>query len=156
MDFRAKVAMFGHMGVEANPGAMSEDEREILKAHIAIYKQWRDVLHSGKVSVVGCDDPGVYGWLVCVENRGIALVAQKLHARSFEVAPVRLGGLVPHKRYKIRLLDPWPKMAARRLANPERWRDGMVLSGKVLAEAGLALPLNLPETAWLIALELAD
>ena len=156
MDFRAKVAMFGHMGIEADPGAMSEDDRKNLTAHIAIYKQWRDALHSGKLTVVGCNDPGIYGWFVWAKNRGIALVAQTIHAQNFEVPPVRLTGLEPLQRYKIKLIEPWPELAARRLANPDRWRDGMVLSGQVLAVAGLALPLTLPETAWLISVELAN
>ena len=47
MDFRAKVAMFGHMGVEADPARMTDKERSTLAAHIALYKQWRGVLHSG-------------------------------------------------------------------------------------------------------------
>ena len=98
----------------------------------------------------------VYGWLAWAETRGIALVAQTIHAQNFEVPPVRLTGFEPLQRYKIKLIEPWPELAARRLANPRRWRDGMVLSGQVLAEAGLALPLNLPETAWLISVELVN
>ena len=84
------------------------------------------------------------------------MVAQTVHAQSFEVPPVRLTGLEPLQRYKIKLIEPWPELATRRLANPDGWRNGMVLSGQVLAEAGLALPLNLPETAWLISVELVN
>ena len=155
MDFRAKVAMFGHMGVEADPAAMSEEERASLTTHIAIYKQWRDVLHSGTLTVVDCDDAAVYGWFAWGENRGLAVVAQTQHATRFEVPPVRLTGLSPQSRYQIKLVEPWPKLAARHLANPDCWRDGLTLSGQVLAESGLALPLTLPESAWLISVELA-
>lgn len=156
MDFRAKVAMFGHMGIEANPAEMSEDECKILAGHIVIYKQWRDVLHSGELTVVGCDDLGAYGWFVWAEDRGLALVAQTIHADNFEVQPIRLTGLAPLQRFKVRLLEPWPELAAHRLAKPDQWRDGIILSGQVLATTGMALPLNLPETAWLISVELAD
>ena len=31
--------------------------------------------------------------------------------------------------------------------------EGLIVSGRALAEIGLALPLHLPETAWLIAVE---
>jgi len=40
MDFRAKIAMFGHMSVEADPVAMTPADRTSLAAHIALYKEW--------------------------------------------------------------------------------------------------------------------
>ena len=61
MDFRAKVAMFGHMGVEADPARMTEDERRVLAAHIALYKAWRGVLHGGRLFAVETGSPSLHG-----------------------------------------------------------------------------------------------
>ena len=47
MEFRAATAMFGHMGVEANLLEMSESDVATLKRAIALYKEYRDDLHSG-------------------------------------------------------------------------------------------------------------
>ncbi|WP_416830908.1 MAG: alpha-galactosidase [Erythrobacter sp.] len=153
MDFRAKVALFGHMGVEADPGAMSEAEREVLKAHIALYKQWREVLHSGDLHFLDHPDPAVYTQIVVGDTSALALAAQTGFSGEFDAAPVRLKGLDPEAHYRVTLLLPWPQKAALYLPNKRHWRDGFSLSGRSLMTQGLALPLTHPETAWLIALE---
>ena len=153
MDFRAKVAVFGHMGVEADPGRMSDKERECLAAHIALYKAWRGVLHAGTLHRLAHPDPNVTGMLVIHDNKALALVAQTTFSPVFDVAPLRLAGLEPQARYRVTLPEPWPPKARHYLANPDAWRDGVILSGTALMTHGLALPLTHPETAWLIALE---
>ncbi len=153
MDFRAKIAMFGHMGVEADPRAMNDDERAVLAAHIALYKDWRAVLHTGDLWRLEHPDPGVSGLMVTHGAKALALAAQTAFAAQFDVAPLRLKGLDPLAMYRVTLPEPWPLKAQSHLANPECWRAGMILSGTALMRQGLALPLTHPETAWLVALE---
>lgn len=155
MDFRAKVAMFGHMGVEADPATMDEAERALLSRHISLYKDWRSVLHDGELLMLDCPTPHVSGWLAVHGDRALALVAQTAYTADYEAAPVRLPGLPRGSRWRVTLPDPWPAHAARRLAEPARWREGLVLSAEALAAQGLALPLTWPQTAWLVALERA-
>ena len=47
MDFRCAVALFGHMGVEADVRKLEATERASLTRWISLYKEWRGVLHSG-------------------------------------------------------------------------------------------------------------
>ena len=156
MDFRAKVAMFGHMGVEADPGSMTDGEREALRAHIALYKSWREALHGGVLVRLDHPDPGVSALLAVAGHRGFALVAQTRVAATYDIAPVRMAGLDPEARYRVTLPEPWPRKVMHYLADPESWREGHVLSGRALMERGIALPLAFPETAWLVALERMD
>jgi alpha-galactosidase len=153
MDFRAKVALFGHMGVEADPRAMSSAEREVLAAHIALYKQWREVLHSGRHWRLDHPDAGVFAQMVTHEGKSLAVAAQTGFSPIFDAAPVRLKGLEPDAFYRVTLPLPWPEKPALYLPDERRWRDGFTLSGRALMTQGLALPLTHPETAWLIALE---
>ncbi len=153
MDFRAKVALCGHMGVEADPAAMSDSERDTLARHIAIYKQWRNVLHSGKLTELESADAGVFGWFSWDGQQGLALAAQTRFADDFNAPPVRLPGLALEGLYRVSLIEPWPIRAAGYLPNQDKWRSGYSMSGRALAEIGLALPLHLPETAWLILVE---
>lgn len=155
MDFRAKVAMFGHMGVEADPAKMSGEERDLLAAHIAHYKEWRGLLHSGALHHLAHPSPTIFGQVVVSEEKALALVAQTAFADDYNVPPVRLPGLEAEQFYRVTLLRPWPVKAARYLTNPKIWEAGLMLSGTALAESGLALPLAHPETAWLIVLEKA-
>jgi alpha-galactosidase len=153
MDFRAKVAVFGHMGVEADPARMTEKERATLAAHIALYKDWRAVLHSGALWRLDHPDPNVTGMIVTHENKALALAAQTAFSPVFDAVPLRLAGLDPAAGYRVTLPEPWPPKARHYLANADAWREGLTLSGAALMTHGLALPLTHPETAWLIALE---
>lgn len=153
MDFRAKVAMFGHMGVEAEPAAMTASERASLAAHIALFKEWRHVLHSGALTQLADGREGLFGWLALTASTGLALVAQTHQSSAYELPPVRFPGLNPDACYRARLLKPWSRKAARALAQPELWAQGVTLSGQTLARCGISLPLSQPETAWLVLLE---
>jgi alpha-galactosidase len=153
MDFRAKVALFGHMGIEADPGAMTEPERAVLAKHIALYKEWREVLHSGVLHQLAHPDPAVFAQMVVGEKRSLAVAVQTRFAPDFDAAPVCLAGLNPHARYRVTLPLPWSAKATLYLPNWQSWREGITLSGQALMSQGLALPLTHPETAWLIALE---
>lgn len=156
MDFRAKVAIFGHMGVEADPARMTDTERECLAAHIALYKQWRGVLHAGALHHLAHPDEGVTAMMVTHEDKALALAAQTAFSPVFDAAPVVLKSLDPQARYRVTLPDPWPPRARHYLAHADAWREGLILSGTALMTQGLALPLTHPETAWLIALERLD
>ncbi|MEM1195646.1 MAG: alpha-galactosidase [Pseudomonadota bacterium] len=153
MDFRAKIAMFGHMGVETDPRSMNEADRAVLAAHIALYKRWRGLLHNGDLTRLEHPDPGISGLMVTHQNQGLAMVAQTGFSAPFDAAPVRLVGLDPQSLYRVTLPEPWPARASLYLAKPGQWRDGLILSGGALMTQGIALPLTHPETAWLIALE---
>lgn len=153
IDFRAKVALFGHMGVEADPGAMSAHEREVLAAHIALYKAWRGVLHGGDWFALTHPDPGIFAQIVVQGDKALAVAAQTSFSPTFDAAPLRLAGLEPDTFYRVTLPRPWPGKASLYLADWQAWEAGLTLSGAALMQHGLALPLTHPETAWIIALE---
>ena len=158
MDFRAKLAMFGHMGIEADPAAMTADERATLAAHVALYKAHRGWLHRGVQSALDFADPGMFGTMIRSADgrRALALAGRVDMAADYESAPVRLVGLNRDRRFRLTLVEPWPERAARALGDAAAWRAGPVMSGALLADHGLFLPLSLPETAWLVLAEAAD
>ena len=153
MDFRAAVATLGHMGVEADPATMAPDERATLASAIARYKEWRDVLHGGEARELDLPLVGAFGHLIQGKERSMALVASTQFARAFNAPRIRLPGFERTERFRVRLLEPWPAKAARYLHDPQGWRDGRLLSGAVLADSGLAVPLTHPHSAWLIGIE---
>jgi len=153
MDFRAKVAMFGHMGVEANPGAMSAADRDCLAAHIAVYKQWRDVLHQGQLWQLAPSGSSIHALLAMRHDRGLALIAQTRQADTYDMPPIRFCGLDDDALYRVALVAPWRTRALAALSDPELYTNGFTLSGRALRQAGISLPLQYPETAWLVSLE---
>lgn len=154
MDFRAKVALFGHMGVELDPSRLDARDKETLARHIALYKEHRALLHSGR-AFSWDGEGGVDARMVLAQDgsEALALLAQSQTAAFATSAPIRFPGLEPGARYAVRLLEPWPRVAARRLADADAWRGLRLLTGDVLLDSGLRLPLAEPETAWLVHFE---
>jgi alpha-galactosidase len=152
MDFRAKVALFGHMGVELDPRRLSVDESRVLQAHIALYKSHRALLHSGAFRAWTSDDGAEARMVINAEkSEAIALFARAGAAPFATAAPVRLPGLDPKAIYHITLPQPWPQRAMQRLSSADQnaWRVGREVSGAFLMAHGISLPLADPETAWL-------
>ncbi len=149
MDFRAKVAMFGHMGVEADPAAMTAADRATLAVHIDCYKRYRDILHNGVMTELTFDDPGLFGTMIEHRGRALALVARTDMSCDYNAAPVRFPGLQPDMRYIITfpLGDH---------DDPPNGVGNWTLSGRMLGEAGLVLPLSRPATAHIVYLERMD
>lgn len=156
MALRARVAMFGHMGVESDPRMLGEEDRQILAAHIELYKRHRKLIHTGRHLRWRTDD-GAEAWISVSPSadEALLLACRSEVARYAESAPVRIGGLDRASRYRVRLCPPWPKIASRRLHDPDGWRDGRTFSGEALSEIGLRLPLADPLAAWLVHLERA-
>jgi alpha-galactosidase len=157
MALRAKIAMFGHMGVEADPAKMTDGERAVLKAHIALYKRLRHLVEAGAFSVGGQSDPGVRAWQLTAPDRGeaLALIFRLDESVKPFTPPTPLRGLDPNTDYRLTLLEPWPKAAAALMRKADVWRGRPVLRGALLMQHGVTLPLVHPGTAWLIHLEKA-
>ena len=155
LGFRARAALFGHMGVEVDPRPLSGADRAELAEHIACYKRYRGLLHQGRLWRFGFGDPGGFGQIV-VAGDGSEALAQLVRtgqAPFAHAAPVRLPGLRSEAQYRVELVEPWPEIAAAHLKNPDFWRSRPVIGGGALGEVGLRLPLAWPETIWLVHLE---
>ncbi|SFR70495.1 alpha-galactosidase [Agromyces sp. CF514] len=153
LSFRMITALFGSAGIEWNLAEAAPHEREAVAGWIALFKRERGFLHSGVV-VRGDDaDPGVLGHGVVAPDGSRALYARVAldSAETALPAPARIPGLDPDRRYRVRPVEvggPPPVIAD---APPPWWAAGeVVLSGRVLGETGLAMPLLAPENALLL------
>lgn len=155
IDFRARVAMFAHFGVEADPAKLMPAEREALAAHITDYKRWRHLIHSGVQYYIDHDDPGVTAQIIVAADgtEALALAARIDQAGNAVSPPMRLPGLDATACYRVTLQEPWPQSAAHQLGEPDFWRSRPLLEGASLMQVGLRLPVVHPETAWLVHLE---
>jgi len=146
MSFRAKVAIFGHMGVEADPATLSNEDRATLAAHIAFYKDFRDLLHTGDMHELGFAEPGLSGTLIKQGDQALALVARTDFAGDYNAPPIRFPGLDPASRYAVTF-----PLATGTCATAE-----YQLSGQMLASSGIVLPLTRPASALLILFDRLD
>ncbi|MBB5778968.1 alpha-galactosidase [Nonomuraea jabiensis] len=145
--FRAITSLFAHFGLELDLTALDDAETASLASWIALYKHYRELLHSG--TLVRDEHPSTGRWLTGVVTPELALYSVAAVRRSREEPAGRMTfpGLDPARRYAIRLVGP----DRDDLGNPPRWLDSpAVFGGATLATIGVRLPSLLPETAMLI------
>jgi alpha-galactosidase len=108
---RAAVAVFGVLGYELDPTALSAPERAAISEQIAFYKQHRDLLQRGRfLRLVGPDGDGPtndVAWMCVSDDRSHAVVGF-YRVLQRPVAPsirLRLRGLSSGARYRV---TTWP------------------------------------------------
>lgn len=154
--FQASVALFGHFGLELDPTMLEEDDAATLRRWIGHYKRFRPLLHGGVSSEIGCDDPGLVAQAVVSSDGAEALVLCARVATSLHLIPppLRIGGLDPAARFRIRLIETTGEAARTTRAETAFLRGApAVLSGAALAASGVQLPGLAPESSALFHLE---
>lgn len=153
--FRAGTAIFGHLGIEWDLTAMSDADRAELTGWVSLYKQWRGLLHSGRLVRVDHPDPAVWVHGIIAQDRSSALfsVAAMTATVTASVGVVRFPGLDPEASYRLHAVAP----EGSAVSEPRR-RFGpglpdVTLPGRVLAQAGVQLPPVRPESVLLFAAE---
>ncbi len=140
LQLRALTALFGHMGIEGDIREFSERERDELRRWIAFYKDMRPLLHGGRTLRLETQDKGLIAFAVVKDDALIS--AAQVTTPDFALAqPLRLTGLDPDKRYRVRMINA-PERPTRAMKRMPLVATGetVTLSGFDLMHAGLALP----------------
>ena len=139
---RAWTAFFGHMGIEADVRGFTEAERAQLAEIIALYKAHRPLLHGARTLRLETE-PGALAFMVVGAGSALVSYARLQTLRHAGQAPLRLAGLDPDARYRIRLLTP--------ARNPPL--ASATSTGRLLEVIGLPLPLLAPGGVAVFELE---
>lgn len=157
LSFRAATALFGHLGVEWDLTAASEEDLTELRSWIELYKSERELLHHGTVVRIDDPDPAlrVHGVVSAERDRAIFAVVQLTTGVSAPPGQVRFAGLDPARRYRVRPLAPGDDPARDRIAEIPQWwaSGGIVLGGQLLQTVGVQAPNQLPEHTVLIEMQ---
>ncbi|MBG6181347.1 alpha-galactosidase [Arthrobacter sp. CAN_A1] len=157
LPLRASTAVFGHYGVEWDISELEEQESADLAAWIAVHKEWRSLLHSGRVVHADQPDPAMDVRGTVAGDGSAALYAYTLTASSASYPPgrIRFPGLDPTALYTIA-----PAAAALNHPgagqSPLDWYQAAlrgtpaVLSGRLLGSVGVQAPVLFPEQSILI------
>ncbi|WP_265520332.1 alpha-galactosidase [Oerskovia flava] len=153
LGFRGATAFFGHLGIEWNLAAASEQERADVARWVEAYRTHRDLLHHGRT--VRADDPDpalrVHGVVAADGREAIFAVVQVATGVWAPPGRVRLPGLDPATTYDVRPLAPGDEVVPRhRNALPPWWTDGARLSGRTLGAVGVQAPNQFPEHTVLL------
>lgn len=153
--FRCAVALFGHMGVEADVRHLGDAERAELRRWIDLYRHWRGVLHGAR-QWQGSTDSGVW-WLAAQADCALLGVFTTAAPDTPHHAPLRLPDAWGAAHWRVRLIAHAGQERARGDAPAPWWQalahGGVRLSGSELCAHGLPLPQMNPESALVFSLQ---
>ncbi|MGN6607742.1 MAG: alpha-galactosidase [Jatrophihabitans sp.] len=160
LDLRAATAFFGAFGIEWDLTAADEDDLRALAAWVTLFKQYRPLLHSGRVVRLDVAEPAVQAHGVVARDGSTALLAhvQLDEATSNRGVTLRVPGLLPTARYTGRWLGPVDLRPASHSPGLDGRGPlgGASMTGAALERIGLWLPRRRPQKAQLMLLEVAS
>ena len=153
--FAAAVALPGHFGLEFDLRRLGDEARAELAGWIALYKQWRGLLHRGRIWRGEAGD-GIVWQAHGDEAAGeLLLLVYRVAPTNHRYTPaLRLTMVDRGARYLVRQVDTGARAhwASAPLLDALRG-DGLELHGAWLAEAGLPMPRTQAEVAHLVHLK---
>ncbi len=151
LSFRSATALFGHQGLEWDLAAATEAERAAVASWLAFVRDWRAVLHTGRVVRADRADPSAWLHGVVGAERALYAFVQLTTSALAVPEPARLPGLDPDRRYTVRPAYPAGPPQPAGHAPPQWLAAGAIeLPGRVLAAIGLPMPVLHPEEAILL------
>ena len=127
MKTRGVVAMAGTFGYELDPEKLSPEEKEEVRAQVAFYKKWQDVINFGdyyRLTDVSRQKEFA-AWQFVSQDRERSLVGYVSLRSRFNMPPdyLKLAGLDEEKSYRVAVDGG----------------EAFTLSGSALMNAGLKL-----------------
>lgn len=161
LDFRLLVALTGHAGLEWDITEADDAERAAIARWIALHKELRPLLHSGRVVRADLPDDRLRVSGVVAEDGSEAVftVLQTASAPWASPGSVPLPGLDPDRTYRIRVRDEIGLPRFVQKVPPAWWEaalgEGVLATGRALAVVGLAAPVLSPAQGFVLHLTTA-
>lgn len=156
LSYRAAVSLAGCSGFEWNILECDEEELRQLAAFVALYKELRGLLHTGRVLHADCHDPALRarGVVSLDRTHAVWVVATVTNIADWLVERLRVPGLDSARQYCVRLREDvgaaqWGWVTPAWIADA-RSADGFVVPGRLLADVGLQLPNLWPMQAIIL------
>jgi alpha-galactosidase len=159
LPFRLVTALFGSSGIEWDVTTLSDEDRAAVRAWVALVKEQRALLHSGRVVHADAvpDGATLTGVVSADGEHALFQWAQLRTGRPAADPRTPIPGLDPAKRYRVRFREEIGRAERRSQVDPA-WCIGLgdgravELSGELLDGAGVPLPALQPAEAMLIEL----
>jgi len=155
--FAAAVALPGHFGLEFDLRQLAPEARDELARWVALYKQLRGRLHSGRVWRGEVGDGIVWQAHGDDDAAEVLLFTYRVAPTHHRYTPaVRLPMLDRSATYRLTELSaggPGNRWGSAPLLDQLKTPDGVLLHGAWLAEAGMPMPRTQAEFAHIVRLQ---
>ena len=138
--------MFGHMGVEWNLLNLRDDQQIQLRHIIDLYKQHRELLHSGdfvRYDVTSDNSAVAHGVISTDKQKALMSYAQLSTAQGLVPSLWKIHGLLSDVEYAVTYLS---------LGDSKEYAS-LKMTGAQLGSIGIQPPMLFPESAVLIYLQ---
>jgi alpha-galactosidase len=145
LSFRGATAMFGHMGVEWNLLTLRDDQQIQLRHIIDLYKQHRELLHSGdfvRYDVTSDNSAVAHGVISTDKRKALLSYAQLSTAQGLVSSMWKIHGLLSDVKYTVTYVP----------LGDSREHASLTMTGDQLGRVGIQPPMLFPESAVLIYL----
>ena len=155
LGFRLATALFASAGIEWDLLQASKAELKVIAAWADTYREYRDLLHHGVLVRGDQADPAQVVQGVVSPNSGscpVLLCTCSTAPSRLRRRAISLPGLDPDRVYRVRPLALGEVAFVQHRASPW-WPGEVVLTGRVLGELGIAMPMLAPENAVVLAVD---
>ncbi|MFK8021753.1 MAG: alpha-galactosidase [Pseudomonadales bacterium] len=152
MAMRAGVALFGHMGIEANLLTMPDDDKAELKEAIALHKKHRKlILGSNLIRLDMREYEGGFGIIAPDKQEAMFSYALLSSLPNSTPGRYRFRGLEVEELYEVNVI--WPLKPRNYSKSILDIINGAIVSGEALMHSGMQLPAMWPESLLIFHLK---
>ncbi|WP_244569175.1 alpha-galactosidase [Bifidobacterium hapali] len=159
LSYRAAISLTGCSGFEWNILECSDEQVAVLKSFVALYKELRGLLHTGRVMHADLRDSALRarGVVSADCTHAVWVVATTDNIRDWLAERLRITGLDSTRSYRVRLRreigeSHWGWVTPQWLSAAQS-DDGFIAPGLLLANVGLQLPNLWPMQAIVLEFE---
>ena len=154
LSYRVATSLMGSAGLEWNILDCSDEEIAAITAFGRLYKELRSVVHGGRTVHPELRDPSwrATGYVTSERDAAVVVVATVASLEDARAERLRIPGLDPARRYRVRVRREIGDAAYGWIAPPWFTSGEVELSGAALAEIGLQLPTLWPVQAFVLHL----
>ncbi|RTL10084.1 MAG: alpha-galactosidase [Neisseriaceae bacterium] len=155
LEYRILTNFFGHLGFEQNLLELSDAECQQLAHYLKLYKQYRGLIHSGRLVRIDTIDSGqnIYGVVNPAQTQALFAIVQNDFPYNMIADKLRISYLNPEATYKVKLLNTQENTGYLMKKSVPLCAGELVISGKLIAEIGIQLPIMHPQSILLVSFE---
>ena len=155
LEYRILTNFFGHLGFEQNLLELEEQDCQQLKHYLNLYKRYRGLVHSGNLFRIDTTDKGqnIYGVVNSEQTQALFAIAQNDFPCNMIAGKLRINYLDSSHLYTVKLLNAQENTGYLMKKSVPLCVEELVLSGKIIAEIGIQLPIMHPQSILLMLIE---